>query len=95
MITKDLIETLIGIKKSNNIENIGSIIIPDDSSNIPAFLKNITDIIETSPKKVTNKRNNHFSNSECICSLQFDKIKITKNINSVSLIEDKYGCYIY
>jgi ATP-dependent Lon protease len=95
MITKDLIETLMGIKKSNNIENIGSIIIPDDSSNIPTFLKNITDIIETSPKKSTNKRNNHFTNSECICSLQFDKIKITKNINSVSLIEDKYGCYIY
>ena len=94
MITKDLIETLIGIKKSNNIE-IGSIIVPDDSHNIPTFLKNITEFIETSPKKVTNKRNNHFTNSECICALQFDKIKITKNLNSTSLIEDKYGCYIY
>ena len=62
IVTKDLIETLLGIKKPNNYEKNDSIIISNESSNIPEFFKSISDIIDNSPKNVINKRNNHFDN---------------------------------
>ena len=93
-ITPNLIDKIICTKKFNNCEKTSSITIPDDSFNMPLFLKNITDIIEGSQKS-QNKRNNHFTESECICVLEFDKIKITKNTHSESLVEDIYGCYVY
>jgi ATP-dependent Lon protease len=95
MITKDLIETLLGIKKSDDNEKTGSIVISGDSSNMPSFLKSITDIIDAGPKKSANKRNNHFTKIECISALESEKIKITKNPRSISLVEDKYGGCVY
>lgn len=91
MITKDLIETLLGIKKSDDKDK--SIIVSGDS--MPSFLKSITDLVESSPKKSLSKRNNHFTKVECLNSLESYKIKITKNQRSISLIEDKFGACIY
>ena len=95
MVTKDLIETLLGIKKPNDSEKTDSIILSNESSNIPAFLKSISEIIDTSPKKSTHKRINHFTKIECINNLESNKIKITKNPHLISLVEDKHGCCIY
>ena len=95
IVTKDLIETLLGIKKPNNYEKNDSIIISNESSNIPEFFKSISDIIDNSPKKVINKRNNHFTKIDCLNVLESDKIKITKNTRSFSLVEDKYGACVY
>ena len=93
MLTKDLIETILGIKKSDDNKN-NAIILSGDST-LPSFLKNISDIVDTNPKKLAIKRNNHFSKIECINNLGTDKIKIVKNSRSISLIEDKYGALIY
>ena len=93
MLTKDLIETILGIKKSDDNKN-NSIILSGESS-LPSFLKNISDIVDANPKKLAIKRNNHFSKIECINNLGTDKIKIVKNSRSISLIEDKYGALIY
>ena len=95
LITKDLIETLLGLKKSDNEDNkSGSIIVSGDSS-IPSFLKNISELVEASPKKQNVKRNNHFTRIECITSLETENVKITKNPRSISLVEDKYGTCIF
>ena len=56
LITKELIETLLGIRKNDT-----SLIIAGDT-NMPNFLKNISDFVESSPKKHTKKRTNHFTN---------------------------------
>jgi len=95
LITKDLIETLLGFKKSEENNKVNSIIISGDSMHMPSFLKTITDIVEGSPKRSAAKRNNHFTKVECISSLEESKIKIIKNQRSISLLEDKYGACIY
>ena len=95
MVTKDLIETLLGIKKPDDDEKTDSIIISNQSSNISTFLKSISEIIETSPKNSIKKRNNHFTPIDCNSILDSNKIMITKNSRSNSLVEDKYGSCVY
>jgi ATP-dependent Lon protease len=96
-ITKDIIESLLGItpneKKSDSLK-INSILINSDSS-MPAFLKSINDLIDINPKKNNIKRQIHFSKIECNGILGSDVIKITKNNKSTTLIEDKMGANIY
>ncbi len=108
-ITKDIIESLLGIipknssqvnkddsdkKNSDNIK-INSIIINSSDSSMPAFLKTINDLIEMNPQKGNNKRQNHFSRIECNNIMNLDNVKITKNNKSTTLIEDKFGASIY
>jgi ATP-dependent Lon protease len=95
LITKDLIETLLGLKKSDNEEGKSSSLIISGDSSIPSFLKNISDFVESSPRKQNIRRNNHFTRIECITSLERENIKITKNPRSISLVEDKYGTCIF
>lgn len=97
-ITKDIIDSLLrmpklNIKKDKSDLKISSIIINSDST-IPNFLKTINDLVELSPKK-ENKRQNHYSHLECIGVLGSDKIEITKNLKSQTLLEDKNGACIY
>lgn len=108
IMTKDIIESLLGIgsKNSNqinkedetneNLDNlkINSIIINSDNSAIPSFLKTINNLIEMNPNK-GNKRNTHFSRIECNNIMELDNIKITKNTKSINLLEDKIGTSIY
>jgi len=88
-ITKDILESLIS-KKS---DNISSITIGDSS--IPSFLQSINDIIGQARKKVSIKRQNNYKEINCVAILDKNKIVITKNKNSISLFEDKYGASIY
>ena len=88
IMAKDLLESLLGGGNSK----ASSIIVGDNS--MPAFLKSINDLIQTSPKKSRN-RDNDFNKIECIGILDRDNIKITKNSKSASLFEDKFGACIY
>jgi len=88
-VTKDILESLIK-GKSNNIS---SIVIGDTS--IPSFLQSINEIIGKSNKKDKIIRNNHYKKVNCTVILDNLSIKITKNKNSISLIEDKFGASIY
>ncbi len=88
-ITKDILESLIN-KKS---DNISSITIGDSS--IPSFLQSINDIIGQARKKVSIQRKNNYKEINCVAILDKNKIMITKNKNSISLYEDKYGASIY
>jgi ATP-dependent Lon protease len=103
-VTKDIIESLLGImpktrddsdKKNSDNLKINSIIINSGDSSMPAFLKTINDLIETSPKRTNTTRVNHFSRIDSIGILGSDNIKITKNNKSTTLIEDKIGASIY
>jgi len=99
-LTKDIIESLLGIIPKNTDDkglpkNITSIIINPMESNGSTILKTINDLIDMNPKKTVNKRNNHFSKNECETILGTDNIKITKNIKSSTLIEDKNGVCIF
>jgi len=88
-VTKDILESLIK-GKSNNIS---SIVIGDTS--IPSFLKSINEIIGKSSNKNKLIRNNHYKKVNCVAVLDNSLIKITKNKNSISLIEDKFGASLY
>jgi ATP-dependent Lon protease len=105
-VTKDIIESLLGIipkngnqpgddKKSQEPVKINSIIINSSDAAMPAFLKTINDLIEMNPKKPNSKRINHYSRLDCANVLAGDNIKITKNLKSTTLIEDKIGACIY
>lgn len=108
-VTKDIIESLLGIipkngnqpnqsnedKKNQEPVKINSIIINSSDASMPAFLKTINDLIELNPKKTNSKRINHFSRVDCANILLSDNIKITKNIKSTTLIEDKIGTCVY
>lgn len=99
-LTKDIIESLLGIIPKNTDDkglpkNITSIIINPMESNGPTILKTINDLIDMNPRKTLSKRNNHFIKSECMVILGNDNIKITKNIKSSTLIEDKNGVCIF
>ena len=108
-VTKDIIESLLGIIPKNseqsskddsekkNSENlkINSIIINSGDSAMPTFLKTINDLIEMSPKKGNTKRINQFSKIECTNILGSENVKITKNGKSTTLIEDKFGACVY
>lgn len=108
-VTKDIIESLLGIIPKNSVQvskddgdkknteniKINSIIINSSDSAMPAFLKTINDLIEMSPKRSNTKRQNHFSRIECNNIMGSDNVKITKNIKSTNLIEDKIGASVY
>jgi len=99
-LTKDIIESLLGIIPKNTDDkglpkNITSIIINPMETNGPTILKTINDLIDMNPKKTVSKRNNHFIKSECMTILGDENIKITKNIKSSTLIEDKNGVCIF
>ncbi len=105
-VTKDIIESLLGIipkngnqpgddKKSQEPVKINSIIINSSDAAMPAFLKTINDLIEMNPKKTNSKRINHYSRVDCANVLLGDNIKITKNLKSTTLIEDKIGACVY
>ena len=105
-VTKDIIESLLGIipknanqssddKKSQEPVKINSIIINSSDAAMPAFLKTINDLIELNPKKANSKRINQYSRIDCANALVSDNIKITKNLKSTTLIEDKIGACIY
>merc|ERR1712196_228409 len=89
VMAKDLLESLLG---GNSGNKVSSIIVGDNS--MPAFLKSINELIQTSPKK-GRKRDNEFNNIECIGILDRDNVKITKNTKSASLFEDKFGACVY
>ena len=89
IMAKDLLESLLG---GGNNNKVSSIIVGDNS--MPAFLKSINELIQTSPKK-GRQRDNEFNNIECIGILDRDNIKITKNSKSASLFEDKFGACVY
>ena len=93
LISKDLLETLFGIKK--NDESPKNAIIISDHQSMPFFLKNMSEFVEASPKKKVIKRKNHFTKKECMIILNNENIKITKNNESISLFEDKYGACVY
>ena len=106
-VTKDIIESLLGIPKNKNQPNepsdkkneeplkINSIIINSSDSTIPGFIQTLNDLIALTPKKNNTKRINHFSKIDCAHMLFLENIKINKNIKSTSLIEDKLGACIY
>jgi len=87
IMAKDLLESLLGGGNKSS-----SIIVGDNS--MPAFLKSINDLIQTSPKK-GRQRDNEFNKIECIGILDRNNIKITKNSKSCSLFEDKFGACVY
>ena len=93
MVTRELIESLLGLKKQDN-EKMGPLILSGDST-VPSFLRNITDLIDIGIRKQNMKRNNMFTRLECLSILENENIKITKNPRSISLVEDKYGACIY
>lgn len=88
LITKDIIESLIKEKKDINT----SIIISDN--NVPNFLKSINEIVKKNTKNVI-ERKNHYSKMDCITTLGVNNFCITKNKDSISLIEDKFGACLY
>jgi ATP-dependent Lon protease len=105
-VTKDIIESLLGImpknvfnlpddKKSQEPIKINSIIINSSDSAMPSFLKTINDLIEMNPKRTNAKRINHYSRLDCTNVLLSENIKISKNLKSTTLIEDKIGACIY
>ena len=89
IMAKDLLESLLG---GGNNNKVSSIIVGDNS--MPAFLKSINELIQTSPKK-GRSRDNNYNKIECIGILDRDNIKITKNSKSASLFEDKFGASVY
>jgi ATP-dependent Lon protease len=107
--TKDIIESLLGVIPKNSSHNkdkeekekkqepfkVSSILINNNDSSVPSFIKTINDLIEMNPKKIANKRINHFSKIDCINIIGLDYIKLTKNTKSTTLIEDKLGVNIY
>ena len=90
ILTKELIETLLGMKKDEE-----SSLMLSDNNSMPSFLKNINEMVESSSRKLMQKKNNHFTIIECISQLENTNIKITKNSRSITLLEDKYGTCIY
>ena len=91
-VTKDIIESLLGIIPKNNSDINTTLVNSNDT--MPSFLKSINDIIEINSIKTNIKRNNHFNKDECMNILGNDNIKICKNINSSTLLEDKYSASI-
>jgi AAA+ superfamily predicted ATPase len=97
VVTKEIINSLLGIKSKEQEEpkNINTIIVNNSESQLPGFLKTINDIIGINQIKNSSRYINHFDKDECINMLLCGNIKITKNIKSLTLIEDKMGVCIY
>ena len=86
---KLLIDNLI----SNN-SNASSIILSDRNS-LPAFLKNITELIDMSQKPKQELRHNSYKRLEIIKLLGLNNIVLTLNKYCKSLVEEKIGASIY
>jgi ATP-dependent Lon protease len=96
--TQDIVENLLNITTNDGKSESGkisSIIINPSDTTIPSFLKTINDLIVLSPKKSNIKKINSFTKAECNDILLLENIKITKNLKSFNLVEDKLGTYIY
>ena len=91
IVSKEILETLMDNKKSGS----SSVIIGDIS--LPGFLKNLTEIVikEKKSNKPTRVINYNHMEALCIFDNTEDKIKLIKNYNSLSLIEDRHGMVIY
>jgi ATP-dependent Lon protease len=86
-ISKDIIDSIIESKDNK----VSSIVIGNTNS-FPSFLKGITDIIIKGKKPTKSERKKDFNYIDLL-GLFVDSINIilTKNTNSISLIEDKQG----
>jgi hypothetical protein len=89
--TKEIIDSLL----NNTSQNINSIIINNNHTQAPGFLKTINDLIEMNSNMHTIKRTCHYNVNECNVILGNNNIVMTKNVKSSSLIEDKNGVCIY
>jgi ATP-dependent Lon protease len=90
-VTKDLIDSLIS---SSSNSNASSIIVSDRNS-LPAFLRNITELIDMSQKPKQELRHNTYKRLDVIKLLGFNNIIITLNKYCKSLVEEKIGASIY
>jgi len=95
ILTKELIESLLGIKKPDDKTLSPTTLVISTDTHGPNFFKNISEFIESSPRKNFSKRNNHFNIDDCKNKLKDETLVITKNERSISLLEDKTGCCIY
>tara|TARA_B110000977_G_C11085674_1_gene494596 strand:+ start:129 stop:3362 length:3234 start_codon:yes stop_codon:yes gene_type:complete len=87
LISKDILESLLGDSSTSMIIN--------KNSNIPAFLKNISALVEKKISSPKRSRKNHFRRIDCISVLDKDKITVKKNQFAESLFEDKSGACIF
>jgi len=87
LISKDILESLLG--------DSGTSMIINKNSNIPAFLKNISALVEKKISYPKKSRKNHFKRIDCISVLDKDKITVKKNQFAESLFEDKLGACIF
>jgi ATP-dependent Lon protease len=103
-LTKNIIDSLLGSKKSDEIviSKSNSIIINQSHINntSPTILKTINDMIQqgstiNSLKNSSNKRTTNFNKTDCINIMNNMNIMITKNNKSTTLIEDKSGVLVY
>ncbi len=90
IISREMIENLMDSKNNKT-----SIILGDVS--LPKFLKNLTEIVIKENKNTKTDRVTHFKHMEALCLFNNtdDRIKLTKNHNSVSLVEDKKGLNLH
>ena len=95
-ISKNMIETILlnnpNITPKDN--NVASIVIGDVS--LPSFLKNLTEIV-VKDKDTREDRVFNFNHMEILCLFDStnNKIKLLKNHNSTSLLEEKQGLIVY
>ena len=86
LISKDIIENLLGGNSNMIISG---------QSGIPAFLKNISALVEKKTNSHTKNRKNHFKRIDCISALDKSKIAIKRNPYAESLLEDKQGACVF
>ena len=87
LISKDIIDNLLG--------GNGSSVIINKNSNIPAFLKNISALVEKKISEPKKSRKNHFKRIDCISVLDRNKIAVKRNPYAETLLEDKLGGCIF
>jgi len=87
LISKDVLENLLG--------GNGSSVIINKNSNIPAFLKNISALVEKKISQPKKSRKNHFKRIDCISVLDRNKIAVKRNPYAETLLEDKLGACIF
>ena len=103
-LTKDIIDSLLGSKKSDEIiiSKSNPIIINQSHINntSPTILKTINDMIQQGGamnnfKNNSNKRITFFNKTECFNIMNNMNIMIIKNNKSTTLVEDKSGVLVY
>lgn len=92
VITKDILESLFG----GGDKNITSIIIGKKENNgMPKLIRSITDLLDKKKNGSSKDRKNNFKKVECVAKMEKNKLIVTKNPYSMSLIEDKFGACLY